>query len=109
MKQKKWLISSYIFMVLNLLDAGFTDFGLRHGFVTEANPLMDWLYQCHIGLFYLIKIMFPILLIYLFHSHFHIFEKNKWIRLMYIFCFVSYVLVSIWHFVWMGAVLILIH
>ncbi|WP_397540287.1 DUF5658 family protein [Rummeliibacillus pycnus] len=44
-------------------DALFTDIGIRNHLITEANPLMNWVYENSILLFYALKISMPILLI----------------------------------------------
>lgn len=48
--------------VLNLLDAFLTYYGLRNSYITEANPLMNSLYEAHPFLFMMVKLTLSFLL-----------------------------------------------
>lgn len=59
-KNIKWLI------VLCLGDAFLTDFGLIMDLVDEANPLIKWLYNQSVVLFYGVKMVLPVILLMLY-------------------------------------------
>ena len=46
-----------------MLDALFTDIGIRHALIEEANPLMRFIYELSIPTFYSIKIGLPFVLL----------------------------------------------
>lgn len=50
-----------------MLDAIFTDFGIRYGHIEEANPFVRSLYEMNVFAFYLLKASLPILLYVLMH------------------------------------------
>ncbi|MFJ8261870.1 DUF5658 family protein [Rummeliibacillus sp. NPDC094406] len=52
-------------LLLCMFDALFTDIGIRNHLITEANPLMNWIYHNSILLFYALKISMPILLVWI--------------------------------------------
>jgi hypothetical protein len=54
--------------ILCLLDAAFTDIGLRNKFIDELNPLMAYFYSQDIKLFYMFKLGLPTALIYLLYK-----------------------------------------
>lgn len=51
-----------------MLDAIFTDFGIRYGHIEEANPFVRSLYEMNVFAFYLLKASLPILLYVLMHN-----------------------------------------
>lgn len=57
-----------LLLALAVLDALFTDIGLRLTVIEEANPLMRWIYEQHVVYFYSIKIGLPLVLLLLFQS-----------------------------------------
>ena len=48
-----------------MLDALFTDLGIRNNLITETNPLMDWIYENSVLGFYALKISMAVLLVYI--------------------------------------------
>lgn len=50
--------------LLAISDSLLTDFGIRNYYITEANPLMNYLYETSVFGFYMIKIGLPLLLLY---------------------------------------------
>ncbi|MFA9558880.1 DUF5658 family protein [Evansella sp. AB-rgal1] len=88
--------------LLSLLDALFTDVGLRLSFIEEANPLIRIIYEWNIIAFYAYKFVFPLLLLLLYPFT----TNKKWIdRGIYISFFI-YTLVVAYHFVWISIVLL---
>ncbi|WP_374055085.1 DUF5658 family protein [Rossellomorea sp. FM04394] len=51
--------------LLNLLDAALTMYGLDSNYITESNPLMNYLYLTRPWLFLLIKVQLSVLLLIL--------------------------------------------
>lgn len=100
--KNKFITSAFILFILCLIDAVTTDFGLRNDLVTEANPLMDWMYGENVFLFYAVKLAMPSFLICLIYKYFDSLGKSKLIKWSYAFCFLSYVLVCIWHLIWIA-------
>ncbi|WP_432352462.1 DUF5658 family protein [Sporosarcina sp. A2] len=52
--------SLWLLLILSLIDAGVTDFGLHQGLIQEANPLMAVVYELNRVGFYFIKLGLPI-------------------------------------------------
>ncbi|WP_231687448.1 DUF5658 family protein [Bacillus sp. FJAT-22090] len=59
------ITASIYLLVLAILDSIFTDYGIRNNHISEANPLIQLLYDTSIVGFYFIKISLPLLLIYI--------------------------------------------
>lgn len=55
--------SAFILLLASLTDAILTDFGLRLQVITEANPLMRFLYEHAYPLFYVTKAALPLALL----------------------------------------------
>ncbi|MCM3637196.1 DUF5658 family protein [Sporosarcina luteola] len=56
------LNTCFLLFCLCMIDAIFTDFGIRYGHIEEANPLVRSLYDINIIAFYLMKSSLPIIL-----------------------------------------------
>ncbi|MEX3621474.1 DUF5658 family protein [Viridibacillus arvi] len=63
--RSKLFFAGLLLLFLSILDSIFTDFGIRHNHITEANPLMKLVYENSVFWFYSLKIMFPLLLLYI--------------------------------------------
>ncbi|OMC89289.1 hypothetical protein BK128_04440 [Viridibacillus sp. FSL H7-0596] len=63
--RSKLFFAGLLLLFLSVLDSIFTDFGIRHNHITEANPLMRLVYESSVFGFYSLKIMFPLLLLYI--------------------------------------------
>ncbi len=59
----KYVVLSLI--LLALLDSLFTDIGIRQHYITEANPIMKYIYDTSVFGFYALKISLPIFLLLL--------------------------------------------
>ncbi|PID22362.1 hypothetical protein CSV61_05800 [Sporosarcina sp. P3] len=64
-QQNRLLNAGFLLACLCLLDAIFTDYGLRLGLIEEANLLVAFLYERSIPLFYIVKIGLPLILLYI--------------------------------------------
>ncbi|ARF17429.1 DUF5658 family protein [Sporosarcina ureae] len=63
-QQNRLLNAGFLLACLCLLDAVFTDYGLRLGHIEEANLLVAFLYEQSIPLFYVVKLGLPLILLY---------------------------------------------
>ncbi|MFS0689078.1 DUF5658 family protein [Sporosarcina sp. 179-K 8C2 HS] len=61
------LNTCFLLFCLCMIDAIFTDFGIRYGHIQEANPFVRSLYDVNVIAFYLMKASLPILLFFLMH------------------------------------------
>lgn len=62
--QNGLLKTGILLAVFAVFDTVFTDFGIRHEHIEEANPVMRFVYDTSIFGFYLTKISLPLLLIF---------------------------------------------
>ncbi|MFC4320736.1 DUF5658 family protein [Litchfieldia salsa] len=84
--------------LLNLLDGFFTFYGLQNGHITEANPLMNMLYESNPLYFLLFKIILSSLLyVILFHLTM---ITSIWIKRLSLFASVSYTFIFLLHSYW---------
>ena len=86
----------YLLVMLAILDAVFTHIGVQGGHITEANPIMRSLYDFNVGLFFVIKILLPVVLMRLLSR----FEPNPFIQLMIAGTIFVYVFVLLMHIYW---------
>ncbi|WP_391207842.1 DUF5658 family protein [Psychrobacillus sp. L4] len=84
--------------VLAILDSFFTDFGIRNDHITEANPLMHFVYETSIPGFYILKICLPLLLIYFLTK----LQPNKYIPILLIIAIILYTFVLFQHLFWIS-------
>ena len=101
-KPNKLFQATIFLLVLSCFDTVFTDYGLRHEHITEANPLMRTLYEMNIVGFYLIKIGLPLLLMYLLTK----LPQKKYLTLLIITTIILYLSVFLQHAFWITQVLI---
>ncbi|WP_303968903.1 DUF5658 family protein [Sporosarcina ureae] len=64
-QRNRLLNVAFLLVCLCLLDAVFTDCGLRLGYIEEANLLVAFMYDQSIALFYIVKLGLPLLLLYI--------------------------------------------
>ncbi|WP_153731038.1 DUF5658 family protein [Sporosarcina obsidiansis] len=64
-QQNRLLNAGFLLVCLCLVDAVFTDYGLRLGHIQEANLLIAFLYEQSIPLYYTVKLGLPLLLLYM--------------------------------------------
>ncbi|MFN7250064.1 MAG: DUF5658 family protein [Anaerobacillus sp.] len=95
-----------ILSVLNLLDGIFTFWGLSFNFITEANPLMDWLWMKSPWLFIGFKVFLSSSIIILaFHSK-HLSNQRRW-KIFLLLVNVLYSFILFLHFYWVGNLIFL--
>ena len=64
-QHNRLLNAGFLLFCLCLLDAVFTDYGLRLGHIEEANLLVAFMYDQSIPLFYVVKLGLPLILLYM--------------------------------------------
>jgi len=89
-----------LLIILAILDSLFTDFGLRHKYITEANPLMRVIYETSVAGFYGIKICLPLLLLYLLSK----IEAKRYLQFLHNFALILYSFVLCQHLIWLSLV-----
>lgn len=65
LERNRLLNAGFLLLCLCILDSALTDYGLRSGQIQEANPLVAFLYEQNILLYYAVKIGLPLVLLYL--------------------------------------------
>jgi hypothetical protein len=86
-----------LFLLLaGILDAILTQFGIMIGIIEEGNPVMEFAIEKGWTLFYLIKILLPLLLIGLFYLR----PLKGRIRTLLVATCVLYLVVLCYHLVW---------
>ncbi|AXI00588.1 hypothetical protein DV702_13175 [Sporosarcina sp. PTS2304] len=101
-QQSRLLYAGFLLACLCLVDAVFTDYGLRFGHIQEANPLIAVLYNQSILLFYIIKLGLPLLLLYIVT----ISNSGIWLRLSMTTALFLYIVVLFVHVFWLVVVAI---
>jgi len=61
----KAVFAVFLLFLMSILDAFYTDLGIRLDFITEANPLMGSVYESSVAGFYAIKIALPLLMLFI--------------------------------------------
>ena len=90
-----------LLLLLAIFDSLFTDFGIRNNHISEANPLMRYLYGTSVPAFYLIKIALPLLLLLILTK----IEVKKYLNLLIGGTVALYVLILFQHIFWMSIIL----
>ncbi|WP_223145585.1 DUF5658 family protein [Sporosarcina sp. ANT_H38] len=88
-------------MLLAAIDSFFTDFGIQKKYITEANPLMRFIYDTSIWGFYSIKIGLPLVLLYLLTK----IEPKGYLKLLVGAAILLYSFVLFQHIYWISFVL----
>lgn len=100
--QRKPLILAFSILSLAIFDTISTDFGIRQGHITEANPLMRFIYENNIPFFYSIKIILPLLFIYIITK----LQPKKYIQFLIIMALILYTFVLFQHLYWITLIFI---
>ena len=95
--QNRLLHLGIILFILAILDALFTDIGIKNQLITESNPIMRKIYNMSVTGFYIIKIALPILLIGIITK----LEKTQFIVFLLNAAILIYVSVILLHFYWL--------
>ena len=64
-EHNRWLLTTFLLLVLAICDSLITHFGLSNSYIEEANPLMRYVYENSVLIFFSIKIVLPILFMYI--------------------------------------------
>ncbi len=83
-------------LILSILDAVFTDVGIRLNLISEANPIIDFIYTNNIIAFYILKIGLPLMLIYIVKF----LHESKAVTCVSLIAIFVYTLVLIYHLSW---------
>ncbi|MCM3743573.1 DUF5658 family protein [Sporosarcina luteola] len=90
------LNTCFLLFCLCMIDAIFTDFGIRYGHIEEANPLVRSLYDLNIIAFYLLKSSLPIIL-FLFMKYM---KPSLLVKNLLIVALIIYTIVTFIHISW---------
>lgn len=93
--------AAMLLLLLSIVDSLCTDFGIRNHHITEANPLMRVVYDTSVVGFYLIKISFPILFLYLLTK----IEPKRILRILTSLTLFLYTFVFFQHMLWISLLL----
>ncbi|MDV6379156.1 DUF5658 family protein [Sporosarcina sp. GW1-11] len=96
-QQNRLLNAGFLLACLCVLDAVFTDYGLRSGHIQEANLLVAFLYEQSIALFYIVKLGLPLLLLYIVT----ISKSGIWLRVSLTTALFLYIVVMFVHVFWL--------
>jgi hypothetical protein len=91
----------HVIVALSFLDALITDMGIRHRWVTEANPFAYSLYEWNVGIFYVWKVLLPLILLGIYPYVSQIPVINRLI----LASASIYIAITIYHAGWLGLVL----
>ncbi|PIC99411.1 MULTISPECIES: DUF5658 family protein [unclassified Sporosarcina] len=96
-QQNRLINAGFLLVCLCLLDAVFTDYGLRFGLIEEANLLVSFLYEQSIPLFYVVKLGLPLILLYIVT----ISKLGFWVRITMTTALFLYIAVLFVHIFWL--------
>lgn len=88
--------TSFLLACLCIIDAVFTDIGIRNGHIEELNPLMRFVHDKSIFMFYLLKFLLPTILLTLIK-----FAKTSTIlKYIVLLALIMYVVIISMHIYW---------
>ncbi|MCG7346074.1 DUF5658 family protein [Sporosarcina sp. ACRSL] len=90
------LHTCFLLFCLCMIDAIFTDFGIRYGHIQEANIFVRFLYESNVVAFYLMKASLPILLFIVMHF----LKPSQLVRNLLAVTLCIYTLVILIHISW---------
>ena len=99
--RKTLIIAGILLLLLAVVDSFFTDFGIQKQYITEANPLMAFIYDTSILGFYALKISLPCVLLYLLTK----IEPKRYLKLLIGSAILLYSVVLVQHIYWISLVL----
>ena len=94
--KERLLNTCFLLFCLCMIDAVFTDFGIRYGHIQEANPFVRSLYDLNIIAFYIMKASLPILLFILMNYM----KPSQMVRNSLVVALIIYTLVILVHVSW---------
>ncbi|WNR44207.1 DUF5658 family protein [Paenibacillus roseipurpureus] len=86
-----------LLFILCLLDAVCTDIGLRLHYIQEANPIIRRFYEWHLITYYIVKLIFPVVLMMM---HPYIRQKT-WVKPCLTLTVIVYATINAYHVVWL--------
>lgn len=92
----KYVVLSLI--LLAFLDSLFTDIGIRQNYITEANPIMQNIYDTSVFGFYALKISLPLFLLTLLSK----LKPKKYLKVLLSSTVILYAVVLFLHFFWIS-------
>lgn len=95
-EQNRWHYTALLLLLLAICDSFMTHFGLSNGYIEEANPLMHYVYERSILGFFAIKIMLPILFIFIITK----LKPNAFLQLLIAGALFLYTFVLFKHIYW---------
>ncbi|MFJ7970313.1 DUF5658 family protein [Psychrobacillus sp. NPDC096389] len=98
---KKPLVLTFFLLLLAIFDSISTDFGIRKGHISEANPLMRFVYETNIPIFYSIKIILPLLFMYIITK----LQPKKYMQFLIIVALLLYTFVLFQHLYWITIII----
>ncbi|MDD9267008.1 DUF5658 family protein [Paenibacillus sp. GCM10023248] len=84
-------------LIFCLSDAIFTDIGLQLRLIEELNPLIRSVYEWHVGGYYLLKTILPLLLM----AFYPYIRRRAWVQPSLTATVLIYGAVNVYHFVWL--------
>ena len=96
-QQNRLVHAGFLLVCLCLVDAVFTDYGLRLGYIEEANLLVAFLYERSISVFYVVKVGLPLILLYIVAVG----KAGVWVRVFMATALFLYIAVLFFHIFWM--------
>ena len=94
------IIAGILLLLLGIFDSFLTDFGIQKQYITEANPLMAFIYDTSILGFYTLKISLPCVLLYLLTK----IEPKRYLKRLIGFAILLYSVVLVQHIYWLSLV-----
>lgn len=90
------LNTCFLLFCLCLMDALFTDLGLRNGHIQESNPFIRYIYDLSIALFYFVKLSLPFFLFTLMRFV----KPSTYLKNLIVIAIIVYVVVISIHISW---------
>ncbi len=99
--KERLLNTCFLLFCLCMIDAIFTDFGIRYGHIQEANPFVRSLYDMNVIAFYMMKAGLPILLFILMQYM----KPSHLVRNLIVVALIIYTLIILVHISWIIVVI----
>lgn len=93
----RWHYTALLLLLLAICDSFITHFGLSNGYIEEANPIMRFVYETSILGFFSIKIILPILFIWIITK----LKPNAFLQLLIAGALFLYAFVLFKHVYWL--------
>ena len=87
-----------LLLILCFFDALFTDIGLKLAFIQELNPVIRRIYEWHILSYYVVKLIFPVTLMFMYPY----IRQKAWVQPLLTLTVIMYGAVNAYHVIWMS-------